>query len=131
MAIHVMPGVRFDVFTAQSMLALQVANECFAENGAECIITSAYREGTWQQVLLHGRGFAFDLSVKDLHGQLLAQEKIDKIVANIANRIGKISGGQYDVLYEGDASASAGWTGKHIHIEYDPASGASRPSGTV
>jgi D-alanyl-D-alanine dipeptidase len=127
MAIHIMSGVQFDVFTPQAMLGLQVADECCAEQSCDCLVTSAYREGDWETTLLHGRGYAFDIAVRDLRGNPLAQDVVDKIVVAITARIGKPSGGQFDVLYEGDKSASAGWTGKHIHIEYDPASGSSHP----
>jgi hypothetical protein len=126
MAIHIMPGVSFDKLSPQALLGLIITDQCFSECGEDCIVTSCYREGTWVQTLLHGRGHAFDVAVRDLAGKPIPEEVIVKILDRITTRIGKSRGGMFDVLYEASPDASVGWTGAHIHIEFDPISGAAK-----
>lgn len=126
MAIHIMPGVSFDKLSPQALLGLIVVDQCFAEHGEDCIVTSCYREGSWVQTLLHGRGHAFDIAVRDLAGKPIEEGTVKAILESIITRIGKSRGGMFDVLYENSPDASVGWTGAHLHIEFDPISGAAK-----
>jgi hypothetical protein len=120
MGLYFNKGVELRNLQPQSVIALQVAAEVYAEEGQHCVVTSAYRVGSWMQTLLHGKGLAVDLSVRDLDGVMLSADVIDRIVKKLTVRIGKADGGQFDVVPELQAGASAGWSGPHIHLEFDP-----------
>jgi hypothetical protein len=108
-------GVDLREMTPQSLLAWDVAAEVYERHGKICRVTSLYRMGTWDQVLLHGRGMAVDFGLRDLDGSLYDGLVIDSIVDELTHRLGKPGGGQYDVVDERNAPG-----GPHIHIEFDP-----------
>jgi hypothetical protein len=119
--LHFMPGVNLRGLQPQMVLALTVANEAFASMDADCIVTSATRDGTWDEVLLHGKGCAVDLSVKDIHGVSLSDLQVTNILRHLNNVLGRQGGGQFDVVDERpDHNPSSNSTGPHIHIEFDP-----------
>jgi len=121
MSIHIKAGVNLKGLQPQMLLALMVASEAFSAQGEDCIVTSAVRDGTWDQVLLHGTGCAIDLSVGDLKGFPLNDEQIDKVLNHLNAVLGRPGGGQYDVVDERPGhNPSSMSTGPHIHIEFDP-----------
>jgi hypothetical protein len=121
MGIHIMPGVNLKGIQPQMIVALMVADTAYGTLGYDCILTSAVRNGTWDEVLLHGTGCAIDLSVRTLHGSLLPDRDVDVIYAQINAVLGKSGGGQYDVVDERPSrNPSSKSTGPHIHIEFDP-----------
>jgi hypothetical protein len=121
MSLHFMPNVDLRRMTPQAGLAMQVASEVYAEESEECLITSVCRQGTFAEVGLHGDGNAVDLSVRRLDGTPIEDFVMDRIVYQIGIRIGKVGGGQYDVVDERPGhTPSPHATGPHIHVEYDP-----------
>jgi hypothetical protein len=109
------PGVDLREMAPQTLLAWGVAAEVYERHGKICRATSLYRQGTWDQVLLHGKGAAIDLGLRDLDGTLYDPLVIDSIFDELTDRLGKAHGGQYDVV---DERAAPG--GPHLHIEFDP-----------
>lgn len=110
------PGLDMREMTTQTLFAWGVADEVFLAHGIkDCWATSLRRQGTWEQVLLHGSGNAIDIGIRDEQGKVFAPETITSIVMMLTRRIGKPFGGQFDVLDERDAPG-----GPHIHIEFDP-----------
>jgi len=120
MSLHFMHGIDLRKLSPQAVLALMVANDCYAEEGEHCVVTSVCRPGTFLEAGYHGTGNAVDLSCRRLDGKPIPDETMDEIYRQINLRIGRVDGGQYDVIYEKNPGSSAGWTGPHIHIEYDP-----------
>jgi len=120
MTIHIMNGVDLRNVQPQTILAVMVAEEAFSQRGRDCIITSAYRKGPWRDTLLHGTGCAVDLSVRDLRGVELPKPEVDAVLAQLNLVLGRPGGGQYDVVDERNPGSSPGWSGPHIHIEFDP-----------
>jgi len=115
MGLHFKPGVDLRNMQPQTLLAWIVASEVYERHGQACFATSLYREGTWEQVMLHGKGLAIDLGLRDSTGAVFDGPTIDAIVAELRTRLGKPYGGQYDVV---DERAAKG--GPHIHVEFDP-----------
>lgn len=115
MGKHWKPGVDLREMTPQVLLAWDVAEEVYERHGKLCRVTSLYRQGTWEQVLLHGRGAAVDFGLRDPDGTLYDALVIDSLVDELRHRLGKQFGGQYDVCDERSAPG-----GPHIHIEFDP-----------
>lgn len=120
MALHFKNGVDLRNLTPQTTLALQVASECFAEEDEHVLVTSVYRPGLLNVVGLHGAGNAVDIAVRDLKGNPIKVEKIQRILAQLNLRLGRVGGGQFDVVDEIAPASSTYWTGSHIHIEFDP-----------
>ena len=109
------PGVDLREMIPQTLLAWDVAAEVYERHGKFCRVTSLYRQGAWDQVLLHGKGAAIDLGLRDLDGNQFDGLTTDSIVDELTHRLGKPFGGQYDVVDERGAPG-----GPHIHIEFDP-----------
>lgn len=120
MSLHFMPGVSVKGIKPEAVLGLVVASECFQEVGEDALVTSVVRTGTWAQVLLHGAGMAFDLSTRRINGEPIPRPALEKAIGAMRARIDKASGGQFDVLAELDPGSSPGWTGPHLHLEFDP-----------
>jgi len=120
MGLHFKGGVDMREMTPQILFAWIVASEVYESVGEVCMATSLYRQGTWDQVLLHGKGAAIDLAIRKPDGTPFEVGTVDAIVQQLTHRLGKKYGGQYDVVDERGAGSSAGWTGAHIHIEFDP-----------
>ena len=76
-----------------------VMAECFAVEGAQCIITSG-TDGKHSANSLHYSGLALDFRTRHV-----SVERAQKIAAAARERLGK----DYDVVVEGD----------HIHAEFD------------
>lgn len=115
MSYHFKPGCDLRMMTPQTFLAWSVAAEVYEASGELCWATSIYRPGTWDQVMLHGVGDAIDLGLRDAAGHVFNDKLIDSIYQQLAHRLGKAYGGQYDVI---DERAAPG--GPHIHIEFQP-----------
>lgn len=115
MGLHFKAGVDLRHLSTQALVAWLVATEVYEEAGYRCWLTSAYRSGTRDQVLLHGEGEAIDLGLRDDAGRLLPADVIDLIVAKLELRLGRRGGGQFDVVDERHAPG-----GPHLHIEFDP-----------
>jgi hypothetical protein len=113
--LYLKPGVDLRQMSPQTLLAWMVATEIYERHGYPCRVTSLKRDGTWEQVMLHGSGNAVDLGIRAPSGDLLPDNVIDSIVEELGQRIGRQGGGQYDVV---DERAAVG--GPHIHIEFDP-----------
>jgi hypothetical protein len=120
MSLHFMHGINLRLMTPQTMLAMAVANDCFAEAGEDCLVTSVCRTGAFLEVGYHGSGNAIDVAVRRVDGSQMDEALVTGVIRRIRTRIGREGGGQYDVVDERAPASSAGWTGAHIHIEYDP-----------
>jgi hypothetical protein len=120
MSLHFKNGVNLRGLQPQAVLALVVASETFAEVHEDCLVTSAVRDGTFQEHGFHATGQAVDIAVRRLDGTPIPAPVCAQIVRQLGLRIGRLGGGQYDVVDEMAAGASPGWTGAHIHIEFDP-----------
>jgi hypothetical protein len=120
MALHFRSGVDLRQMAPQILVAWEVAAEVFESHGHTAWVTSLYRAGPWETTLLHGKGLAIDIGLRDAAGELLPDGTISAIVAELRARLGKEYGGQFDVVDERGVGASAGWTGAHVHLEFDP-----------
>lgn len=90
--------------STQILLAIMVAEEVYAEEGAELVITSL-NDGRHSKTSLHYSGNAVDLRV----WQLPNHEATAKEIKNRLNV-------HYDVIAESTSSGNP----SHIHIEYQP-----------
>jgi hypothetical protein len=63
----------------------------------------------------HSNGNAIDIGMRDVDLTVA-----DMIWSRLDSWIGRRGGGQFDVVNELRPGSSAGWTGPHIHIEFDP-----------
>ena len=115
-----MPSVNLKGLQPQMVLAIFVANDAYGCQGRDCIITSAVRNGTFEEHGFHAVGQAIDLSVRSLRGEMIPDDEMSVILAQLQAVLGRPGGGQYDVVDERKVGSSAGWTGTHIHIEFDP-----------
>lgn len=120
MSLHFKEGVNLRGMSPQICLALQVASETFAEVHEDCLVTSVTRNGTFAEHGYHATGNACDIAVRRLDGSQIPAAVCAQIVKQLDLRLGRLGGGQYDVVDEMAPGASAGWTGAHIHIEFDP-----------
>jgi hypothetical protein len=117
---HFRSGVDLRLMSPQILFAWQVAAICFAEEGLRCEATSLRRDAPFAVAGYHATGNAIDLGLRDEHGAQHPLEASDRIVARLRGWIGREGGGQFDIVDEARPGASAGWTGPHIHIEFDP-----------
>ena len=108
MALKFKSGVRVGRGPApQLLLALMVANEVYAEHGANCVITSL-DDGQHRATSDHYQGRAADLRVKNLsEGQ--AGEIYDELYYRLTDSLGP----EYLVLFESRGEPQA-----HIHLAY-------------
>ena len=121
MSLHFKPGVNWERMSPQIVLALAVASECYGEVGEDCLVTCIQRGEDFSKDGYHAMGYAADLSVKRYRGgELIPDPVMDRIVSALQARLGRPGGGQFDVVDERQPHSSAGWTGPHIHIEFDP-----------
>lgn len=130
MSLHFVPGCDWRLLTPQVCLALTVASECYAEEGEDCLVTGLTRHKSgvphggiedFAANGYHSRGQAADLAVRRYRGgEPIPTDKMDRIVARLQQRLGRVGGGQFDVVDERGTGASANWTGPHIHLEWDP-----------
>jgi hypothetical protein len=119
------PGVDLWSVRPELLVVLQVADGVYRDFGRQLLVTSIYRPGPGQ--LLHGRGWAADLRLPS-RSEVAAGapevplEQLDERVTGALRAAlgGTKPGGQCDVLLELGPEASAGWTGAHIHVEFDP-----------
>jgi len=104
--LEIKRGVSLYGLRPEILVALQVAQSVFDQQGFKTIITSA-SDGEHSRGSLHYLGLAIDLRVKHI-----PHDRIKKDVANmIRARLGK----EFDVVLEG-----LGTPYEHIHIEYQP-----------
>lgn len=131
MSLHFKEGVDWRRMTPQLALALAVASECYGEEQEGCFVTCLDRhirgrsyteEEDFKANGFHSNGRAADLSVKRHRGGVaIPDEVMDKILAKLEARLGRSGGGPFDVLDERyPRPDSPGWTGPHVHIEYQP-----------
>jgi hypothetical protein len=118
MSLHFKDGVNLRGLQPQAVLAMVVASETFAEVHEDCLITSAVRNGTFEEHGYHATGI--DVAARRLDGTPIPAPVMAQIWKQLNLRIGRMGGGQYDVVDEMAHGASPGWTGAHIHIEFDP-----------
>lgn len=121
MSLHFANRIDWRMMSPQVALALQVASECFGEEGEDCLVTCIKRPGDFKRDGLHAIGQAADLAVRRYRGgELIPLDAMDRIVAKLQSRLGRTGGGQFDVVDERAPGSSPRWTGPHIHIEFDP-----------
>lgn len=122
MSLHFKPGLDWSQMAPQLVLALQVASECYAEVGEDCLITCLTRKGDFKAQGFHSTGEAVDLSVRRYRGgEDIPEDKMDLIVAALEARLGRSGGGPFDVVDERKPRPdSPNRTGPHIHLEYQP-----------
>lgn len=113
--IHFAPGVKLDKLTPQTLYAMTCAAVVCCERGVPCKVSSLYRPGIFAAVGFHGDGNAVDFAMRDVDPVVG-----DIICSQLDGWIGRRGGGQYDVVNEIRPGTSKGWTGPHIHIEFDP-----------
>lgn len=94
--------------------ALGIADQAYADEGLECVITAGLN-GEHNPGSLHAQGLAVDIRnsncTPDEHARILAKLK-------------RLERQGFDVVDE-DAGATAATTGKHFHIELQPKAGES------
>jgi hypothetical protein len=93
-------------------LALGLADQAFADEGAECVVTAAL-EGQHNAGTLHGAGFAVDLR----SSQLTPEQH-----ARVLGKLMRLNRYGFDVVNE-LAGATAMTTAQHFHIEFQPKNG--------
>jgi hypothetical protein len=131
MSLHFASGIKWDSMCPQIAVALAVASECFGEEGEDCYVTGLDRHasgaipGSKEDFAVngfHSNGRAVDLSVKRLRGgEAIPDDVMDRIFDRLNTRLGRVGGSPFDVLDERyPRSDSPGWTGPHIHIEFQP-----------
>jgi hypothetical protein len=123
MSIHFKSNPKLDwgMLAPQIVLALAVASECFAEEGEDCLVTCLRRPGTFATQGFHFDGRAVDLGVRRVRGgEDIPEDKMDRIVLKLEARLGRSGGGPFDVVDERKPGSSPGWTGPHIHLEFQP-----------
>lgn len=104
--------VKIEGLKAEMYFALGVADRAFADEGQECIITSAC-DGTHLPDSKHYAGEAVDLRNKQL-----SDDQKTRILAKL-ERLERYG---FDVIDEAP-KATANTTGQHFHVEYDPKQG--------
>jgi hypothetical protein len=106
----------------QIAIALNVASECYAEEGEDCLVTGLTREGPFAKQGFHSTGAAVDLAVRRYRGgDPIPTEKMDRIVAALEARLGRSGGGPFDVVDERHPRQdSPSRTGPHLHLEFQP-----------
>lgn len=125
MSLHFANGSDWRGMAPQTVLALIVTGECFAEEGEDCLVTCITRGLTFERDGFHALGRAFDVSVRRYRGgEPIPADVMDRIIAKIEARLGRSGGGQFDVVDERKAGSSLGWTGPHVHVEYQPVPGS-------
>lgn len=100
MAISLKEGIRVTGLRPEILLAIQIADGVWAEQGSDLVVTSC-TEGHHKRTSLHYSGAAIDLRIWHVDAQQAANE--------LAERLGD----EYDVVLESD----------HIHCEFQPKSG--------
>ena len=121
MGLHLMPGVDLRGMSPQIGLAISVADAAFGERGRDCILTCVRRWGGFDVDGFHATGNAVDISVADLRRVPLPSPEVDAIVARLQMVLGRLGGGQFDIVDERPGrNPSRQSTGPHIHIEFDP-----------
>ena len=100
MTLRLKPGVRLHGIEPQMILAMHIAEQCCAELGTDCTVTSAV-EAKHGAKSLHYVGRAIDIRTRTL-----TPERQETLRERIASRLGT----DFDVLREAT----------HIHIEWDP-----------
>lgn len=89
--------------------ALGIADRAYADEGLECVITSA-RDAHHNPSSLHGQGRAVDLKNTNAN---------DSQRGNILTKLKRLERYGFDVVDEKSGQTSA-TTGSHFHIEYQP-----------
>lgn len=131
MSLHFANKADWRLMVPQLACALMVVSECFGEEGEDAFVTGLDRHikggipgGTLDFATngFHSNGRAADFSVKRYRGgDPIPEDKLDRIIAKIEARLGRSGGGPFDVLDERRPRPdSPGWTGPHIHIEFQP-----------
>lgn len=129
MSLHFAAGIDWRLMKPQISLALAVASECFGEEGEDCYVTGLDRHvpgadpaADFAAHGFHSTGDAADLAVRRWRGgEPIPDDKMDRIIAKLEGRLGRSGGGPFDVLDERKPRAdSPGWTGPHVHIEFQP-----------
>lgn len=113
--MHFGPGVRLEQMTPQTLYAWGCAAIACWEKGIPCVARSLYRPGLFAKMGFHSNGNAIDIGMANVDPVVG-----DAICERLHKWIGRAGGGQYDVVNELRPGSSAGWTGPHIHIEFDP-----------
>jgi len=99
--IYLKESVKTNGMAPEILLVVVIANEVYAEQGYECVITSI-TDGKHGTASLHYIGHAIDLRTRHVAMEVEKQS----IVQALKTRLGS----QYDVVLEKD----------HIHIEFQP-----------
>lgn len=127
MSLHFAPSLDWRLMVPQISLALTVASECFAEEAEDCYVTGLDRHAKnpaddFRVHGFHSLGKAADLAVRRYRGgDPIPDDKLDRIIAKLESRLGRSGGGPFDVLDERQQRPdSPGWTGPHIHLEFQP-----------
>lgn len=94
--------------------ALGIADRAYADEGLECVITSA-KDGQHNPDSLHGQGKAVDIRNVELF-----PEQYDRIYTKL-KRLERYG---FDVVAEKPGQTKA-TTGSHFHIEFQPKQGES------
>lgn len=108
--MHFRYGVDMRFMSPQILYAWICAAQACDAYKVPCVASSIYRDGS-----LHATGNAIDISMRDVPVSVG-----DAIHARLSSWIGRLGGGQFDVVNELRPGSSPGWTGPHIHIEFDP-----------
>ena len=122
MSLHFANRIDWRLMVPQLSLALCVASEAFGEEGEDCLVTSIRRGTDFATNGYHATGAAADLACRRYRGgEPIPVDVMDRIVVALKARLGREGGGQFDVLDERQPRPdSPGWTGPHIHLEFDP-----------
>lgn len=113
--MHFGPGVDLRNMTPQTLYAWNCAAVVCHKRGVPCVARSLHRPGLFSVMGFHSTGNAIDIGMGGVDPQVG-----DIICGELDKWIGRRGGGQYDVVNELRPGSSAGWTGPHIHIEFDP-----------
>ncbi len=131
MSLHFASNIDWRLMVPQIAVALNVASECYAEEGEDCYVSGLDRhvKGLPEQSPedfkvngFHSNGRAADLSVlRARGGGPIPDDKMDRIIARLETRLGRSGGSPFDVLDERyPRPDSPGWTGPHVHLEFQP-----------
>lgn len=109
MTVRLKPTVQINKLAPQLYFALGIADQAYADEDEDCIVTAA-QDGQHNPNSLHPKGLAVDIRSNNLN-----TEQHDRILLKL-QRLERYG---FDVVDEG-AHATAATTAIHFHIEYDP-----------
>lgn len=102
-------GVSLHGVQPEIMIAMQVADRCYTEEGLEMWVTSVC-DGKHGRSSKHFVGYAFDSDGVDGRGSAASYKQLQRVADSL---LGSLTA-EFDVVFGGIHHKS------HIHVEFDP-----------